>query len=379
MKNTINMKYGEYGWVDFSNLPKLTRKLNNGFIDWDKCSNNKIPFKYKDVLGTLILIKYNRKDYNVELFYNNKNFIIDYSSLHKVKLGRLFIKTLDETHSNLVKYIADIEDSRKFSYASRHEIIWKCPNCGLEKKSAVGIIVQHGFSCQRCGDGVSYPNKFMYSALEQCNIPFETEKKFDWCNFEYEGEKRIGKYDFYFELKGKKHIIEMDGGFHYINHFVNSLEKIRFIDKSKDSLASLHNINLVRIDCKKSQIDYISNNIINSELSSILNFKNVNWNICNKYATSNYVKKVCDLWNSGIKSTKELVRLTKMSDETILRYLRRGTELKWCDYKNRGELTNIDIQKLWKTNKYSRKQISEILHLSVGTVGGHINKMLLTM
>ena len=34
-------------------------------------------------------------------------------------------------------------------------------------------------TCRKCSDGISYPEKFLYSILEQLNIDFETQKIFD--------------------------------------------------------------------------------------------------------------------------------------------------------------------------------------------------------
>ncbi len=72
------------------------------------------------------------------------------------------------------------------------------------------MIPSNGFSCKRCGDGISYGEKFVYSMLCELNIDFITQLShitFSWC------EKY--KYDFY--IPSINTIVEVHGRQHYFD------------------------------------------------------------------------------------------------------------------------------------------------------------------
>ena len=135
-----------------------------------------------------------------------------------------------------------------------------------------------GFSCPRCSDKISYPNKFLRAFLEQLpveNIQFEYSPK--WA--------RPYRYDGYCEYKDLKIIIEMDGGLGHGNHKYKSSEidiggKQR--DLIKDQLAEINGITLVRIDCINSNFEYIKTNILTSLLNNIFDLNQIDWEICEK-------------------------------------------------------------------------------------------------
>ena len=47
---------------------------------------------------------------------------------------------------------------------SGKNIVLPCPNCGKLKSVKPCNLVNYGFGCI-CGDGQSFPNKFMYNVL----------------------------------------------------------------------------------------------------------------------------------------------------------------------------------------------------------------------
>ena len=124
----------------------------------------------------------------------------------------------------------------------------------------------------------------------------------------------------------------MDGGFHYDQNFGEQTpEKVIERDKIKEKLAKEHNIKLIRIDCQKSDKDYISKNILNSVLSKMFDLSNIDWNECHANSLKSIVKQSCDLYEEGYSSYK-IAEILKCSVGTIMRYLKLGTELSWCDY-----------------------------------------------
>lgn len=74
--------------------------------------------------------------------------------------------------------------------------VWlKCKNCGTDKLIRFPDFKNYGFSCPKCSDGISFPNKFAFSLLDQLDVYFQTEYSPDWI--------KPKKYDFYFELNKK--------------------------------------------------------------------------------------------------------------------------------------------------------------------------------
>ena len=61
----------------------------------------------------------------------------------------------------------------------------------------------------------------------------------------------------------------------------------------------------------------------------LLNFteNDINWEECNRIATSSRVYEVCELWNSGNHVINSIATVMKLSGNTIRNYLRRGFEL----------------------------------------------------
>ena len=79
-----------------------------------------------------------------------------------------------------------------------------------------------------------------------------------------------------------------------------------------------------------------------------MNFKesDIDWLKCHEYACSNLVKKVCDLWNSGIKSAKEIAKLLKRGKSSIIRFLKQGVELNWCNYNPNISFLKVACKKV---------------------------------
>lgn len=234
------------------------------------------------------------------------------------------------THPDLVKYFVNKEDTLKYSSGSFKEVTMKCPDCNYEKKIRVGTLIWHGLSCHRCSDGVSYPEKFMLSFLEQLNSisKFQLSKTtFKWC--------KNYRYDFY--IDSLNCIIETHGGQHYKDTlgFWGSLKEIKKNDNLKKELANENSINsYIVIDCRYSKMEFIRNNIMISELPKLLNFKesDIDWFRCHEYSCKSLVKVACDLWNNRIRSISNISKELKLSKSTILRYLKQGFILNWCDY-----------------------------------------------
>ena len=236
----------------------------------------------------------------------------------------------------IAKLLKNPEEGYKLTRSSGESCIFVCPDCGYERSIRIYSVFANGYSCIRCGDGISYPNKFAFNLLEQLNVDFIPEYKF----FDY-------RFDFYFELNDKKYNLEMDGGIGHGNENTltnKTAEETQEIDDYKDKLAKEHNIEVIRINCRNSDLEYIKNNILHSKLSELFDLSNIKWDDIEKFALSSRVKEVCELWNNGIKSTREIKNITKLGDTTIVRYLKFGKIIGMCDYDPTVSKNNLDTK-----------------------------------
>lgn len=228
----------------------------------------------------------------------------------------------------LVKYFKNPNDAKLFTYRSSQYIEAKCSECGYEKRVQINNLFVNGFCCPNCSDNISYPNKFSYSLLSQ--LPVENvqhEYSPDWI--------KPRRYDNYFEYQEKSYILEMDGDWHYKDNHCSgqTAKQSQEIDEYKDKLASKHDIEVIRIDCRKSNSEYISQNILKSRLAEIFDLSNIDWVLCDKNSQHTIVKQVCEYFNKTNKSVEEIGQDFSLHTTTVKRYIRIGYNHHWCNYK----------------------------------------------
>jgi hypothetical protein len=250
------------------------------------------------------------------------------------------------TNSELASLLANPNDGYKYTEHSEKEVDWLCHNCGnIVKNKIIANVNKQGLSCPKCSDGISYPEKIMYSVLEQLNLDFTTQlskSDFKWCN-NY-------KYDFYFKYNNEGYIIETHGLQHYRNCFhrikgTRTLEEEQENDRLKKELA-IHNgvkeENYIVIDCRKSELEWIRDNddgILNSKLNNIFNLSKIDWNKCEEFILSSLVKIACDYKKDNPDmTTVDIGKMMKIHYATIIRYLKKGTKLGWCNYNPKEEM-----------------------------------------
>ena len=211
---------------------------------------------------------------------------------------------------------------------SNKKIEIKCPDCGKVKMIAPNTLIYSGLGCT-CGDGQSYPNKFMYALLNQLdNIEYNTEYSPTWSH-----KKR---YDIF--IIGKNCIIENHGMQHY-NGWCNNksdLKKQQENDNLKKKLALKNGIiNYITIDCRYSNTEWIKRSIMASDLPRILGFteEEINWVECGEYAQTNRVKELCKYYNNHkLITIKDLAKTFNIHVDTVRRYLNNGELYGWCNY-----------------------------------------------
>ncbi|MDU4051201.1 MAG: hypothetical protein E7H33_09815 [Clostridium perfringens] len=259
-------------------------------------------------------------------------------SNQKAKLG---VNTIWDTDRWMCDLGVSEEDAKRLFRGSNKKITVKCPDCGREKIVRISSIYNYKSICCSCGDGKSYPEKFVCSLLEQLNLDFETEYNPDWIE-----NKR---YDFY--IPSLNCILETHGEQHYKQSFKRlgsrTLKEERINDKFKREISLANGIKYyIELDCRKSNIDYIKKSIFNSKLSQLFDLNNINWTRCAEFASKNNVKEVCDYWNNKkeYETTRDLSEKFKLSQATIINYIKKGTKLGWCNYNSKEEIKRIGKQ-----------------------------------
>ena len=229
-----------------------------------------------------------------------------------------------------------VEDAKTHTKRSNDKVFVVCPKCNKKKEIRIADIYKHKSICCSCGDGVSYPEKFMINVLDQLNIEYIfqlTKTTFDWCSDK--------KYDFY--IPSLNVIIETHGIQHYKwSGRGRTLEEEQENDRIKYELALQNGIKeeeYIVIDCRYSNKEWVKNNILSSKLNELFDLSKVDWLKCEEFALCNLVKSVCDYWNDkkDWETTTDLGKIFKMSRNTIVIYLKKGTELGWCNYNGKEE------------------------------------------
>ena len=252
--------------------------------------------------------------------------------------------TIFVTHHHLVHFFVNKEDAHKYSFGSGKYVLVKCPDCGYEKRIKISNLVNHGFGCNRCGDGVSFSEKVTINVLEQLNETFIiqlSKTTFKWCK-DYRYDLYINKINGICEVMGNQHYEETYGKW-------GTLQEIQENDRDKENLAKENNItNYIIIDCRRSELEWIKNNIMNPDitrpdqpcLAELLNFKenDIDWLKVYESGFRNLVKTACILWNEGLKSTVKIGNNLNLSSGAIRNYLKKGTELGWCSYNPKEEI-----------------------------------------
>lgn len=311
-----------------------------------------------EILECIRLGKRENKGYKYRcLDCNNEDFINEYHLKNnrgcnvccrnpKVKVG---FNDMHTTAPWMINILWNRDDGYKYTSNSARLIDWKCDNCNHKiKNKSPNSIYSFGLSCPRCSDGISYPNKIMYSVLQQSTQYFENEKVFKWSlvnNYKNKKLNGVKKYDFY--IPSIRTIVEMHGAQHYTHaNRGRSLETEQENDILKLDIAlssgEIDNYIVIRADI--SELNYIKNNIINSKLNKLVKLHNVNWESCDKYATKSLVVEVCDYYMKGIWSSTEIGSLMKKDSSTIRQYLNKGVKMGMCNYNpNKSKENSVKI------------------------------------
>ena len=322
----------ENRWVNLENLPKCQHNKSPNCIDWQSTVGCIVPFCFNNVIGQINILNYKKDGRRSKLLISINKYLDDpiwvrsdfitNCQFHNILSNRIINKAPE-----IVQFLYDNSDAYKYSYQSNNKVKTICPLCRNIDEQYISVLYKNGFSCPKCSDGFSIPNKIMYNILSQLNIPFIREVNhtdgFLWM------KKYL--YDFYFNINNINYLIEMDGGFH---------RWTKETDMIKTQLAEGNGFKLIRIDCDYVNVNpfqFIQNNIINSPLSTILNIELIDWNQCFQYVESNIVREVCDLWENAHMAIGEIMDKFNLSKTTVRRYLIRGKNFGWSTSYSKEE------------------------------------------
>lgn len=243
------------------------------------------------------------------------------------------INSVGDKRPDLLKYFVNKQDAFEHTVGSKFIAELKCPICKSINTMDIYTFTRQGFSCSKCGDYISYPEKFIMSFLEQAKVTYIyqlSKKIFQWCD-KY-------KYDFY--VQNENCIIEVNGSQHYDKCFTNknamTLEEVQINDSIKEKIALKNGINnYITIDCRKSDLKTIKQGIINSNICNILkiDINHIDFNKCALDANRNIMKEVCDFYNEHKDMTPpNIAPYFRIDRVTVLEYLKRGAEIGICHY-----------------------------------------------
>ena len=227
------------------------------------------------------------------------------------------------TYPNLQRYV-NPEELKLLAPRSNKFVLAKCDICGFEKSMKVDHLVGYGFSCPRCSDGVSIPEKFCLALLDQLNIRYKYQYTPSWSNKK--------KYDFY--LQDYKILLEVHGDFHYKDTTMSNVLKVKENDEYKKRLALENGINTyIEVDARKSEFYFLVENFTH-QLSKFIDLSKVNWDIIWESSQKSIFVEAYTLWNGGIKNVEEISNKLKLHKHTISRYLKNADDLGLCNYKD---------------------------------------------
>lgn len=322
----------------------------NAINEYWSDKNEVDPFKISKRSNTKIWMKCNVRMHNDSYIMaktiSDGNFCLE-CSRDKVVQGVNDVKTL---RPDLLKYFKYPEDAEHVTLFSNRIIELKCPDCGTDRKMSMYKLTTNGFNCKICGDGNSYPNKFVREFLLQlsCKYNFHIEPEYvpAWAEHIHKNiRRRI--YDFaLFYNTGEMIIIEVHGEQHYKNGFGNingarNVQEEQSNDIMKYNLAIQNGVlpeNYIVIDARYSSCEWIKASLLNSNLDVLFPFTDIDidWDRCNEMACSNMVKIVCDAYMNGMKKNLDLCNQFGYCKKTIHKYLKIGASLGWCNYSEKN-------------------------------------------
>src|SRR5574344_1017559 len=288
-----------------------------------------------------------RKSYKVKCLnegyeYNVLECNLDKKSGRPVCNNKIIVKGVNDINSTNIKLsnlLLNKDDCYLYSENSTQKIDFKCPICRkVFNNLMIKNVNKSGVPCH-CSQSKSYPNRFMYWLLEEIRINFKDEETFEWS------DSRI--YDFY--IPSISTIIEMNGKQHYEEafNFTNiSLKEQIENDVYKHNMAINNGIkNYFQIDARRSDFNFIKNNVLKSGLSSLLDFSKVDWGYIETKCENNIMLEISKIWNSGERDVKVIGKTVGLSGGNVTKFLHKCDKFNLIEKYDKEELESIRLEK----------------------------------
>jgi len=98
-----------------------------------------------------------------DIHISEQKNIIHFTNREKENITCNQCISISITHPEFIVFFADKKDTLRYSAHSNKKIHMICPVCGHKKEMYISNLIRQGFSCPRCGDGISYPEKFFFN------------------------------------------------------------------------------------------------------------------------------------------------------------------------------------------------------------------------
>lgn len=298
-----------------------------------------------------------------------------YCNHQKVFVGETDMWT---TRPDIAAMLLNPEDGYKYFSHSNVKTDWICPRCGsIVRDKYINNVTKQGLSCENCSDGMSFGEKFVWALLVQLECDFTHDRPIKWSNGK--------RYDFY--IPSMSVIIETHGIQHYQertlsrfkDRFSRTIDEEIANDQYKMNLALSNNIKYyIQLDCRKSELDYIKDSIINSEINNLFDLSTVDWNKCYQRTLTSNVIWCAELWNNGMKRTKDIEEYTGIDRCSIVPYLKKAAKVGLCDFElnyTKNEISNKNLETICSLWSNETRSVSELMKKS-GLSNGTVYKML---
>lgn len=257
---------------------------------------------------------------------------------------------LATTRPDVAKLLKYPERAVLYKEGSNQYEDFVCPNCGKELNRMINNVSRKGLHCENCGDGLSYPNKFMANILTQLGVKYKTEHRI-------KPEKY--KYDFF--LLDYNTIIEMHGLQHYEESSLTSrsLAEEQENDKLKYEYAIQNNIeNYIVIDSRKSIMQYIKDNVMDSALPKMFDLSYIDWAQCELFASGTMVTVAADLYNKGFKFN-EIMEKLQVSKSAVTNWLNKADKIGLITWDKHGGFKDLCKSVILLNTKETFKSIAK--------------------
>lgn len=221
------------------------------------------------------------------------------------------------TRADIAELLKDPNDGYKYTAHANQKTWFICPYCKRELYKDINHVSNRGLSCDRCSDGISYPNKFIRNLLKQLNV-----------NYIPEYNLRPSKYSYDVYIKDINTIIEMHGEQHYTGWCSDQSDLKRIVenDRNKEKFALDYGVQYyIVIDSRISEVDFLSKNILNSDLATIFDLSDIDWNQCDIDSRKSLFVEFVNLFNNGA-SRNDIMSCLQVGDTTMCRWLKQANK-----------------------------------------------------